>query len=87
VGHLQLTDIVQGQEIILDGVQSEEASTLVGAVERPWTRPPTPLMTLTRTMMTRAGRSARRKQTTSRARFGRDSGVRVLIPRRESPCF
>jgi hypothetical protein len=34
VGHLQLNDLVQGQEIILDGVESEEASTLAGAVER-----------------------------------------------------
>lgn len=34
VGHLQLNDIVQGQEIVLDGVESDEASRLAGAVER-----------------------------------------------------
>jgi hypothetical protein len=34
VGHLQLNDIVQGQEIVLEGVESDEASTLAGAVER-----------------------------------------------------
>jgi hypothetical protein len=34
VGHLQLNDIVQGQEIVLEGVESAEASTLAGAVER-----------------------------------------------------
>ena len=34
VGHLQLNDLVQGQEIVLDGVESDEASTLAGAVER-----------------------------------------------------
>ena len=34
VGHLQLNNIVQGQEIVLDGVESDEASTLAGAVER-----------------------------------------------------
>ncbi len=34
VGHLQLNDIVQGQEIVLEGVESDEASKLAGAVER-----------------------------------------------------
>ena len=34
VGHLQLNDIVQGDEIILEGVESDEASALAGAVER-----------------------------------------------------
>jgi hypothetical protein len=34
VGHLQLNDIVQGQEIVLEGVESEEAPNLAGAVER-----------------------------------------------------
>jgi hypothetical protein len=34
VGHLRLNDIVQGQEIVLEGVESEEASQLAGAVER-----------------------------------------------------
>ena len=34
VGHLQLNDIVQGQEIVLEGVESDEAPNLAGAVER-----------------------------------------------------
>jgi hypothetical protein len=34
VGHLHLNDLVQGQEIVLDGVESDEAPTLAGAVER-----------------------------------------------------
>lgn len=34
VGHLQLNDIVQGQEIVLEGVETEEAPNLAGAVER-----------------------------------------------------
>ncbi len=34
VGHLVLNEIVQGQEIVLDGVESEEADSLAGAVER-----------------------------------------------------
>jgi hypothetical protein len=34
VGHLRLNEIVQGQEIVLEGVESEEASNIAGAVER-----------------------------------------------------
>ncbi len=34
VGHLRLNDIVQGSEIVLEGVESAEASTIAGAVER-----------------------------------------------------
>ncbi len=34
VGHLRVNDIVQGQEIVLDGVESGEAATIAGAVER-----------------------------------------------------
>jgi hypothetical protein len=34
VGHLRLNDVVQGSEIILDGVESAEASNIAGAVER-----------------------------------------------------
>jgi hypothetical protein len=34
VGHLRLNDIVQGSEIVLEGVESAEASSLAGAVER-----------------------------------------------------
>src|SRR4051794_33233967 len=34
VGHLGLNDVVQGHEIVLDGVESGEAVALAGAVER-----------------------------------------------------
>ena len=34
VGHLRLNDVVQGQEIVLDGVESGEAPNIAGAVER-----------------------------------------------------
>jgi hypothetical protein len=34
VGHLRLNDVVQGHEIVLEGVESDEASTLAGSVER-----------------------------------------------------
>jgi len=34
VGHLRLNEIVQGQEIVLEGVESDEASHIAGAVER-----------------------------------------------------
>jgi hypothetical protein len=34
VGHLRLNEIVQGLEIVLEGVESGEASTIAGAVER-----------------------------------------------------
>jgi hypothetical protein len=34
VGYLKLNDIVQGNEIVLEGVESGEAPTLAGAVER-----------------------------------------------------
>jgi hypothetical protein len=34
VGHLRLNEIVQGQEIVLEGVESGEASNIAGAVER-----------------------------------------------------
>lgn len=34
VGHLRLNEIVQGQEIVLEGVESDEASNIAGAVER-----------------------------------------------------
>jgi hypothetical protein len=34
VGHLVLNDVVQGHEIVLDGVESGEADVLAGAVER-----------------------------------------------------
>lgn len=34
VGHLRLNDVVQGSEIVLEGVESAEASSLAGAVER-----------------------------------------------------
>jgi hypothetical protein len=34
VGHLRLNEIVQGQEIVLEGVESREASHIAGAVER-----------------------------------------------------
>ena len=34
VGHLRLNEIVQGQEIVLVGVESGEASNIAGAVER-----------------------------------------------------
>ena len=34
VGHLRVNDIVQGQEIVLEGVESAEAATIAGAVER-----------------------------------------------------
>ena len=34
VGHLRLDDAVQGSEIVLDGVESAEASSIAGAVER-----------------------------------------------------
>jgi hypothetical protein len=34
VGHLRLNQIVQGREIVLEGVESGEASHIAGAVER-----------------------------------------------------
>jgi hypothetical protein len=34
IGHLRLNEIVQGPEIILGGVESREASSIAGAVER-----------------------------------------------------
>jgi hypothetical protein len=34
VGHLRLNQLVQGQEIVLEGVESDEASHIAGAVER-----------------------------------------------------
>ena len=34
VGHLRLNELVQGQEIVLEGVESDEASHIAGAVER-----------------------------------------------------
>jgi hypothetical protein len=34
VGHLNLDDVVQGHEILLDGVESGQADALAGAVER-----------------------------------------------------
>ena len=34
VGHLRLNDVVQGSEIVLEGVESAEASHIAGAVER-----------------------------------------------------
>ena len=34
VGHLRVNDIVQGQEIVLEGVESGEAANIAGAVER-----------------------------------------------------
>jgi hypothetical protein len=34
VGHLRLNDVVQGSEIVLEGVESAEASNIAGAVER-----------------------------------------------------
>jgi hypothetical protein len=34
IGHLRLNEIVQGQEIVLEGVESGEASSIAGAVER-----------------------------------------------------
>jgi len=34
VGHLVLNDVVQGDEIVLDGVEAGEAPNIAGAVER-----------------------------------------------------
>jgi hypothetical protein len=34
VGHLRLNEAVQGHEIVLEGVESAEASSIAGAVER-----------------------------------------------------
>jgi hypothetical protein len=34
VGHLRLNELVQGHEIVLEGVESDEASNIAGAVER-----------------------------------------------------
>lgn len=34
VGHLRLNQLVQGREIVLEGVESDEASHIAGAVER-----------------------------------------------------
>jgi hypothetical protein len=34
VGHLALNDVIQGHEIVLEGVESGEAQALAGAVER-----------------------------------------------------
>jgi hypothetical protein len=34
VGHLTLNDVIQGHEIVLEGVESGEAKALAGAVER-----------------------------------------------------
>ena len=34
VGHLRLNEIVQGHEIVLEGVESDEASHITAAVER-----------------------------------------------------
>ena len=33
-GHLRLNDVVQGSEIVLEGMESAEASSIAGAVER-----------------------------------------------------
>jgi hypothetical protein len=34
VGHLRLNEIIQGDEIVLEGVESGEASNIAAAVER-----------------------------------------------------
>jgi hypothetical protein len=34
VGHLRLNELVQGHEIVLEGVESDEAPNIAGAVER-----------------------------------------------------
>ena len=34
IGHLVLNDVVHGREIVLDGVEAEEADTLADAVQR-----------------------------------------------------
>jgi hypothetical protein len=34
VGHLRLNEVVQGQEIVLEGVEAGEAPNIAGAVER-----------------------------------------------------
>ncbi len=34
IGHLRLNEIVQGQEIVLEGVESDQAANIAGAVER-----------------------------------------------------
>jgi hypothetical protein len=34
IGHLVLNDVVRGQEIVLEGVESAEAPNIAGAVER-----------------------------------------------------
>ncbi len=34
VGHLRLNEVVRGQEIVLEGVETAEASNIAGAVER-----------------------------------------------------
>ena len=34
IGHLRLDGIIQGEEIVLEGVESGEASNIAGAVER-----------------------------------------------------
>lgn len=34
VGHMQLNDIVQGDQIVLDGVEASEAPTLAGSLRR-----------------------------------------------------
>ena len=34
VGHLRLNDVVQGSEIVLEGVESAEASSIAASVER-----------------------------------------------------
>jgi hypothetical protein len=34
IGHLRLNEIIQGQEIVLDGVESGEAPNIAGAVKR-----------------------------------------------------
>lgn len=34
VGHMRLNDIVQGDQIVLEGVEAREASTLAGSLQR-----------------------------------------------------
>ena len=34
VGHMRLNDIVQGDQIVLDGVEASEAPTLAGSLQR-----------------------------------------------------
>ena len=39
VGHLRLNDIVQGDHIVLEGVEAREAPNLADACDGPWTAP------------------------------------------------